>query len=137
MSELSIDTKGKIGMCTLKRNFRRPTIKREKFKGKTPELKGHIFDTGHALLADIYTKTAKEITQYAGRTCKQPEDVMGVIKNLTELVLMPPTTTTLTALNDPDSLMDQATLTIYLSKEIDLYLNRQDQYKENKTKCST
>ena len=30
--------------------------------------------------------------------------------------------------------MDQATLKIYLLKEIDLYLKRQDQYKENKMK---
>eukprot|EP00957_Ditylum_brightwellii_P141355 10770512-Ditylum_brightwellii.AAC.1 len=87
MSELSKDAKGKTGMCTLKRNFRRPTIKREKFEGKTPELKGHIFDSGYALQADLYTKTAKEIAQYAGRTCKQPEDIMGTIENLTELAL--------------------------------------------------
>eukprot|EP00957_Ditylum_brightwellii_P068448 5196669-Ditylum_brightwellii.AAC.1 len=37
-------------------------------------------------------------------------------------------------MNDPDDPMDQATLKIYLSKEIDLYLKHQDQYKENKTK---
>eukprot|EP00957_Ditylum_brightwellii_P045978 3487925-Ditylum_brightwellii.AAC.1 len=30
--------------------------------------------------------------------------------------------------------MDEATLKIYLPKEIDLYLKRRDQYKENKTK---
>eukprot|EP00957_Ditylum_brightwellii_P029481 2228644-Ditylum_brightwellii.AAC.1 len=30
--------------------------------------------------------------------------------------------------------MDNAMLKIYLSKEIDLYLKRQDQYKENKMK---
>eukprot|EP00957_Ditylum_brightwellii_P183327 13964560-Ditylum_brightwellii.AAC.1 len=84
--------------------------------------------------ADLCMKTAKEIAQYAGRTCKQPEDIMGAIKNLMELVLMPSTILTLTDLNNPDDPMDQATLKIYLSKEIDLYLKRQDQYKKNKTK---
>eukprot|EP00957_Ditylum_brightwellii_P116863 8914384-Ditylum_brightwellii.AAC.2 len=106
MSKLSKDVKAKTGMCALKRNFRRPTIKRDKFEG-------------YVLQADLYMKTLKEIAQYTGRTFKQPEDIMGAIKNLTELVLVPPTTTTL---DDPDDPMDQATINIYLSKEINLYL---------------
>eukprot|EP00957_Ditylum_brightwellii_P067120 5094785-Ditylum_brightwellii.AAC.1 len=85
MNELSRDAKGKTGMRASKRTFRRPTTKREKFEGKTPELKGHTFDTDYALKADLYMKSAKEIAQYAGRTCKQPEDIMGAIKNLMEL----------------------------------------------------
>eukprot|EP00957_Ditylum_brightwellii_P126337 9631642-Ditylum_brightwellii.AAC.2 len=126
MSELSRDAKGKIGMQAVERNVRRPTIKREKFEGKTPELKGHTFDTGYTLQADLYMKTAKEIAQYAGRTCKQPEDIMGAIKNLMELVLVAPTTAIVTAMGDPDDPMDQATLKIYLSKEIDLHQKCQD-----------
>eukprot|EP00957_Ditylum_brightwellii_P099752 7599061-Ditylum_brightwellii.AAC.1 len=118
MSELSRDAKGKTGMQAMKGNFRRPTIKRKSY----------------ALQADLYMKTAKEIAQYAGRTCKQPEDIMGAIENLMELVLVLPTTAIITAMGDPDDPMDQATLKIYLSKEIDLYLKHQDQYKENKTK---
>eukprot|EP00957_Ditylum_brightwellii_P191225 14560451-Ditylum_brightwellii.AAC.1 len=130
MSKLSKDTKGKTGMCTLKRNFRRPTIKKEKFEGKTPEIKGHIFGTCYALQADLYMNTAKKITKHADRTCKQPKDIMGVIKNLIELVFVSPTTTTLPAMNDPDNLMDQATLKICLSKEIGLYLKRRDNTKK-------
>eukprot|EP00957_Ditylum_brightwellii_P127004 9682329-Ditylum_brightwellii.AAC.1 len=68
-------------------------------------------------------KSAKEITQYAGRTCKQPEDIMGAIENLTELVLETPSITSVNAmLSDPDDPIDDATLKIYLLKEIDLYL---------------
>eukprot|EP00957_Ditylum_brightwellii_P044954 3409982-Ditylum_brightwellii.AAC.1 len=79
-------------------------------------------------------KSAKEIAQYAGRTCKQHEDIMGPIENLTELVIKDPSITSVTAmLSDPDDPLDDATLKIYLSKEINLYLKRQDQYKENKT----
>eukprot|EP00957_Ditylum_brightwellii_P131696 10044583-Ditylum_brightwellii.AAC.1 len=59
---------------------------------------------------------------------------MGAIQNLTELVLETPIITSVTAmLSDPDDPLDDTTLKIYLSKEIDLYLKRQDQYKENKT----
>eukprot|EP00957_Ditylum_brightwellii_P084817 6449486-Ditylum_brightwellii.AAC.1 len=135
MSELSRDTKGKTGMRATKRTFTRPITKREKFEGMTPKLKGHTFDTGYALQADLYMKSAKEIAQYAGRTCKQPEDIMGAIENLTELVLKAPNITSVTAmLSDPDDPFDDATLKIYLSKEIDFYLKHRDQYKENKTK---
>eukprot|EP00957_Ditylum_brightwellii_P148028 11271312-Ditylum_brightwellii.AAC.1 len=37
-------------------------------------------------------------------------------------------------MSDPDDPLDQATLKIYLSKQIGLCLKRQDQYKENKAK---
>eukprot|EP00957_Ditylum_brightwellii_P200344 15274018-Ditylum_brightwellii.AAC.1 len=108
MSKLSKDTKRKTCMCAMKRTFRRPIIKREKFEG-------------YALQADLYIKSAKEITQYAGRTCKQPEDIMGAIENLTELILMAPNITSVNAMmSDPDDLMDHAALKIYLMKEIDL-----------------
>eukprot|EP00957_Ditylum_brightwellii_P006587 499642-Ditylum_brightwellii.AAC.1 len=93
MNELSRDAKGKRGMRAVKRTFRRPTTKREKFEGNTLELKGHTFDTVYALQADLYIKSAKETAQYAGRTCKQPEDIMGAIENLTELVLEAPNIT--------------------------------------------
>eukprot|EP00957_Ditylum_brightwellii_P037816 2860141-Ditylum_brightwellii.AAC.1 len=128
---ISKDTKVKTGMCAMKRNFRRPAIKREKFKGKTPGLKGHIFDKGYALLEDLYMNTSIEIAQYTGRMCKQPEEIMGAIKSLMEVVLVPPSMMTVDDPNDP---MDQASIKIYLSKEIDLYLKHQDQYKEYKTK---
>eukprot|EP00957_Ditylum_brightwellii_P115024 8773477-Ditylum_brightwellii.AAC.1 len=70
-------------------------------------------------------KSAKEIAQYAGRTCKQPEDIMGAIENLTELVLDAPSVASVSAVvSDSEDPMDDATLRIYLSKEIDLYLKR-------------
>eukprot|EP00957_Ditylum_brightwellii_P071659 5447849-Ditylum_brightwellii.AAC.1 len=117
-------------MHAAKRTFRKPITKNEKFEGKTPKLKGHTFDTGYALQTDLYMKSAKEITQCAGRTCKQPEDIMGSIENLTELVLVAPSITSVTAMmSDPDD-----PFKIYLLKEIDLYLKLRDQYKENKTK---
>eukprot|EP00957_Ditylum_brightwellii_P190226 14479795-Ditylum_brightwellii.AAC.1 len=34
-------------------NFRRPVIQQKRFKGKTLNLKGHIFDTDYALQADL------------------------------------------------------------------------------------
>eukprot|EP00957_Ditylum_brightwellii_P129365 9868059-Ditylum_brightwellii.AAC.1 len=120
MNKLSRDAKGKTGMCAVKRTFRRPTTKREKFEGKTLKLKGHTFDTGYALQTDLYIKSAKEIAQYTGRTYKQPEDIMCANENLTELVLKAPIVTSVTAmLIDPDDPLDNATLKIYLLKEID------------------
>eukprot|EP00957_Ditylum_brightwellii_P168972 12861728-Ditylum_brightwellii.AAC.1 len=60
---------------------------------------------------------------------------MGAIKNLMELVLEAPSVASVSAMiSDLDDPMDEAMLKIYLLKEIDLYLKRQDQYKENKIK---
>ena len=50
---------------------------------------------------------------------------MGAIKNLTKLVLDAPSIASVSAVvSDPDNPMDDATLQIYLSKEINLYLKR-------------
>eukprot|EP00957_Ditylum_brightwellii_P099190 7555032-Ditylum_brightwellii.AAC.1 len=90
MSELSRNAKGKTGMKAMKRNARRLPSKEKILK------------------AELYMKSVKEITQFVGRTCKQLEDIMGAIKNLTELVLVAPNTTTVNAMSNPDDPMDQA-----------------------------
>eukprot|EP00957_Ditylum_brightwellii_P113323 8641008-Ditylum_brightwellii.AAC.1 len=64
--------------------FWRPAVHQEKFKGKTPMFKGHIFDTRHALQADMYVRTPKEIAQYAGRTQKMSDDIKRTIERLQE-----------------------------------------------------
>eukprot|EP00957_Ditylum_brightwellii_P131395 10020743-Ditylum_brightwellii.AAC.1 len=100
-------------VCITKKNFQRPTLESEKFE-------------------DLYTKTAKEIAHYAGRTYKQPEDIIGAIETLTELVLVPPTMATID--QDPNDPLDKTMAGIYLLKEINLYLKHSDKYKNKQNK---
>jgi hypothetical protein len=48
-----------------------------KFEGKCDELKGHIYDCSDARQSDQFTKTSKEIAEYAGRTYKHGGHSLG------------------------------------------------------------
>ena len=47
-------------------NARRNTVS-DKFKGKTEELEGHIYNVGVANQSQLFASTTKEIGEYAGR----------------------------------------------------------------------
>ena len=55
-----------------------------KFEGKTKELKGHIYDVGVDNQADLFSRTTKEIAEYAGMHCKQSLDIRTAIETLSE-----------------------------------------------------
>ena len=58
----------------------------EKFTGKCPELKGHIFDYQPGKnMADACVRTLEELSEYAQRTCeKYPSDIAKTIEDLEE-----------------------------------------------------
>ena len=51
-----------------------------KFKGKTKNLKGHVFDVGVTNQAQLFANTTKEIAEYTGRTTKESQDIQNGIE---------------------------------------------------------
>eukprot|EP00957_Ditylum_brightwellii_P021529 1622830-Ditylum_brightwellii.AAC.1 len=60
-------------------NNRRYTPRVSKFEGRTAELKGHIYDAGYALQANLFVNTTRELAEYAGRTCNDSGDIRNAI----------------------------------------------------------
>jgi len=56
--------------------------KTTKFEGKCEELKGHVYDCADSRQADQYSRTTKEVAEYAGRTLKYPQDIRKAIETL-------------------------------------------------------
>eukprot|EP00957_Ditylum_brightwellii_P183153 13949947-Ditylum_brightwellii.AAC.1 len=59
----------------------RRLIRAPKFEGRTPELKGHIYDTGYGVQASRFITTTREFAEYAGRTCKNSGNIRLAILN--------------------------------------------------------
>ena len=55
--------------------YRKPVVKQPKFEGHCKDLKGFIYDCSDPSQADMYTKTTKELVEYAGRTCKHGANI--------------------------------------------------------------
>jgi len=54
-----------------------------KFEGKCEDPKGHVYDSAdHSQQADQYTRTTKEVAEYAGQTLKYPQDIRKAIETL-------------------------------------------------------
>ena len=95
-----------------------------KFKGKTEELKGFIYDIGVENQADLFMKTTKEIAEYAGRLCKQSLDIKTAIETLSEATIPIPTDR-----GTPNTTFNS----LMLGKDLDIYVKRLDQYNQNKS----
>ena len=106
-----------------KKGFATKASYQPKFEGKTPELKGHIYAVGVENQADLFTKTTKEIAEYAGRHCKQSLDIRTAIETLAEVVIPVPADrgTSNTTFNN-----------LMLGKDLDIYVKRVDVYNQNK-----
>ena len=98
----------------------KPTVATVKFKGRCPELEGHIFDVGPSQ-ATTYTNTMKEIVAYAGRV--HIAEVRTAIATITDQahVITPP--------DDPAS---ESTLSYVqkaiLSSEVKTYVIKSQRY---------
>eukprot|EP00957_Ditylum_brightwellii_P036687 2778540-Ditylum_brightwellii.AAC.1 len=55
-----------------------------------PNLKGFIFNAGHMMQVNMYVHTSREIAQYAGCTCKMPDNIKRAIENLKALLFSKP-----------------------------------------------
>eukprot|EP00957_Ditylum_brightwellii_P174570 13292450-Ditylum_brightwellii.AAC.1 len=51
------------------RTPRRYVPRTSKFEGQPLELKGHIYNAGYALQANLFVTTTRELANYAGRAC--------------------------------------------------------------------
>eukprot|EP00957_Ditylum_brightwellii_P165924 12633863-Ditylum_brightwellii.AAC.1 len=106
----------------VKKNFRRPTICHEKFEGKTLKPKGYIFDTGHG----------------AHARCQMPDDIEWAIKNLEAPYFLQALMELIKLEHgNKDGNPDMSIANIYLTKQIDVYLQQKDIYNDNKSKMFT
>jgi hypothetical protein len=61
-----------------------------RFEGKCEGLKGHIYDCSDAKQSDMFTRTTKEIAEYAGRNYKYGGDIRITIENMMIVTLTQP-----------------------------------------------
>jgi len=81
-------------------------------------LEGHIFDIGVKNQAYLFTRTLKEIADYAGRMCKEFLDIRTAIETLVEVTIPLPG-----ARNTSDTGMDTLLLVFLHSRSVsDIYL---------------
>lgn len=102
---------------------RRTTTLGQKFKGATEDLYGFIYDVGVFNQSDIFVMTTKKLANYAGRTCKEPQDIQIAIEDLKDTTFTLPTKQTR---------IDSAIADILLSKDLDIFVKRKSTYRQNK-----
>ena len=62
-------------------------IPTQRFKGETEGLDGHVYDVGTTTQAEQFTETTKKLASYAGRTCKEPQDIHRTIEELKDITV--------------------------------------------------
>ena len=98
---------------------------RATFGGLTEDLKCHIYNVVTGSQAYQLTATTKALAIYAGQKCSDPQDIWIAIERQKDVVIPIPT-------SRPDIDMEVAKL--LLGKEIDAYVKRSQQYRQNKAK---
>eukprot|EP00957_Ditylum_brightwellii_P161213 12274471-Ditylum_brightwellii.AAC.1 len=66
-------------------------IRAPKFKGITPELKGHVYDTGYGIQANRFITTTREFAENADWTCSESGDIRLAILNQEDVKFKLPT----------------------------------------------
>ena len=95
-----------------------------KFKGETEALHGHIYDVGTSNQADLFTETTKKIASYAGRTCKEPQDIRRSIEDIDDVDIPMPTERT--------SITNDRLREKLFEKDIETWAKRESIYRQNK-----
>ena len=72
-------------------NTRRNTNHVPKFKGKTNELEGFIYNVGVANQSHIFATTTKEVSKYAGHNLKESQDIRLAIEKVQDATFTLPT----------------------------------------------
>ena len=102
--------------------FRKPVAKQPKFEGRCDELKGFIYDCSDARQADMYTRTTKEIAEYAGCTCKHSADIWKAIEVLKAPMIILPA--------DPPANATAMEVRIW-EKKVDTFIKRESMLEQN------
>ena len=98
---------------------------RATFNGLTEDLKGHIYDMGTEYQADQFTATTKALDSYAERKCSDPQDIRITIERQKDVVIQIPTSRLY---------IEAEVAKLLLRKDIDGYVKRSQQYRQNKAK---
>eukprot|EP00957_Ditylum_brightwellii_P019626 1480674-Ditylum_brightwellii.AAC.1 len=102
-----------------------------KFEGRTPELKGHIYNTGYGVQASRFIATTREFTEYAGRTCKNSGNIRLAILNQEDVRFKLPTLDKYPDLRGEDK---KEIAGIVIKQEYDICVKRRATYNDNKTR---
>ena len=100
-----------------------PTI--QKFKGETEDLEGHVYDVGNTTQAEQFTETTTKIASYAGRNCKEPQDICCAIEELKDIPVSLP-------IERPMILNDKLRAKLY-EKDIEIWSKRESLYRQKKS----
>ena len=96
-----------------------------KFKGETNGLYGNVYNVGTTTQAEQFTETTKKLASYAGRTCKEPQDIHRAIEDLKEVTIAM-----------PDERLGITDLTLkakLYEKDIEVWSKRESLYRQNKS----
>eukprot|EP00957_Ditylum_brightwellii_P157668 12001121-Ditylum_brightwellii.AAC.1 len=125
------------------RNFRRNNQRRNqghnvrhlictpKFEGRTPELKGHAYDTGYGVQASCFITTTRKFAEYAGQTCSNSGDIRLAILNQEDVKFKLPT---LDMYPDLQGVDKKDIAAIVIKQEYDIYAKQRATYNNNKTR---
>ena len=105
----------------------RRTVTTAKFKGKTNDLDGHIFDVGVANQSQLFSTTTKEVVEYAGRTLKESQDNQVAIEKVEDVTFDIPKNWAIS------TELDEEVVNIIYKIDLDGYIKRTGQYRQNKS----
>ena len=107
------------------RGYNRGRTHTNKFEGREPALKGHIYNLSRTgASANAYTRTTEEIAEYIGRTYKEGNYVKRSIENMTQVTIPRPTEPA--AVGNVIPMLDQAIFNAQVQsyvKKVELYTN--------------
>ena len=98
-----------------------------KFKGKTEDLEGHIYNVGVSNQAHLFATTTKEISEYAGRNLKESQDIRLAIEKVEDVTFTIPTKHAL------GGGLDTTAVDIIYKTKLDGYIKRESIYRQNKS----
>mmetsp|Transcript_42989 Transcript_42989/g.50291 ORF Transcript_42989/g.50291 Transcript_42989/m.50291 type:complete len:480 (-) Transcript_42989:318-1757(-) len=109
----------------------------EKFTGRTESLEDAIYDIGISNQSDLFMQTTKKLANYAGRKLRKLQDIKLRIETVRDIPIRRPSLVP-TEIKDAEKPSTQETelLTtnrLIFSREIDTYVKRVDEYRQNKS----
>eukprot|EP00957_Ditylum_brightwellii_P122667 9355049-Ditylum_brightwellii.AAC.1 len=109
------------------RTNRRYIPRTPKFEGCTAKLKGHIYDAGYAIQANLFVTMIRELAEYTQRTCNNSGNICLAILQQEDMVFKLPTL-------KPEFKCEDTTevAAILIQKEYDIFVKHKAIYKQNK-----
>ena len=96
----------------------------KRFVGTTSGLEGVVYDVGTSTHSELFTITTEKIAAYAGRTCKEAQDIRVAIEKVEDIKIPKPV---------KDTEGDDAINEKILNRDIEAYVKRKAIYRQNKS----